>query len=98
MANSTDRGEADDLARAYARRVARRDQAVLQAEVRLLVRALAPFGVMSRRSLARSAHAERWHGGSFDAALQAAIAAGVIERLPSDPNYCRAPRGAAGTP
>jgi hypothetical protein len=98
MANNTNTSQARDLARAYQRRVARRDQAVLQAEVRLLSRALAPYGVLSRRSLSRAAHAERWRAGGFDQALHAAIEAGVIEQLASDPSYCRVSREAARTP
>ena len=98
MANNTEASGVQDRARAYERRIARRDQAVLQAEVRLLSRAQAPYGAVSRRSLARAAHAERWHADGFDKGLQAAIAAGVIEPLRSDPDYVRAPRGVAGRP
>ncbi len=58
------------------------DRAVLRAEVRCLVHALAPYRVLSRRALERVAGAERWHEGGFDRALAAALDAGEIRRLP----------------
>ncbi len=58
------------------------DRAVLRAEVRCLVHALAPYRVLSRRALERVAGAERWHEGGFDRALAAALEAGEIRRLP----------------
>jgi hypothetical protein len=58
------------------------DDAVLQAEVRRLVHALCPFGVLRRDALKREACSASWHEGGFERALEAAIRAGRIERLP----------------
>jgi hypothetical protein len=62
----------------------RRDhhRAVLDAEVRLLVDVLAPFGVLSREELARRADCRFWREGTFEAALQAGVQRGVIALLP----------------
>lgn len=59
----------------------RHDQAVLQAEIRCLKHALAPFGVLNRDALEREARASRWHDGTFERALEAAVAVGDIEPL-----------------
>jgi hypothetical protein len=60
----------------------RRDDAVVQAEIRSLARALAPYGVLRRDALERSAGARRWHDGGFDDAIAAALRAGAVKRLP----------------
>jgi hypothetical protein len=56
--------------------------AVMEAEVRLLERELARFGVLSEEELARRVHATLWHEGTFDEALMAAVACGGITLLP----------------
>ena len=68
----------------HVRQRRRHDEAVVQAEVRRLARALRPFVVLHRAALAREARAERWHEGGFERALSAALSSGVIERLPAD--------------
>jgi hypothetical protein len=57
-------------------------QAVLNAEVKRLVNALAPFGVLHRDALEHKARADCWHEPKFDEALRAAITAGKIHKLP----------------
>ena len=59
-----------------------REQAITHAEARHLVLTLAPFGVLDRDALARECGQVRWKDGSFDQALDAAIAEGSIEALP----------------
>lgn len=59
-----------------------REDLIVQAEARRLLRALAPFEILSREALARECHASCWHDGGFAAALRAAVAAGLIEELP----------------
>ena len=61
-----------------------REQAITEAEVRHLCRALAPFGTLSRKQLAAVAGADRWRAGSFEAALDTAVASGAIRALPLD--------------
>lgn len=68
----------------------RHSEAVIQAEVRRLARALRPYGVLHRNALERAAGAERWHEGSFDRALSRAVGSGAIERLPA--GFLRSPR------
>lgn len=46
---------------AEADRLRRHHQAVLQAEVRLLLRAIGPYGALHRDRLSQLTHAERWH-------------------------------------
>lgn len=58
------------------------ESAVAHAEARRLLRALTPYGILSREALEHECHAESWHDGGFSAALSAAIAAGMIEELP----------------
>jgi len=58
------------------------DDAIAAAEARRLLRALAPFGILSREALAHECHAADWHQGGFSAALSAGIRAGLIEELP----------------
>jgi hypothetical protein len=41
------------------------ERAVIDAEVRRLVCALRPFGVLRRDTLCRVAHARNWHEGEF---------------------------------
>ena len=66
-----------DPAREQARR-----QAITDAAVRDIARALAPYGVLGRDELARECRADRWEEGSFDTALAAAVREGVVEELP----------------
>ena len=55
---------------------------MLDAEVRLLVDVLAPFGVLGREELARRADCRLWHEGTLEAALAAGVERGLIELLP----------------
>jgi hypothetical protein len=66
----------------YRARLSRHDEAVMQAEVRRLARALRPFGILHRDALERVAGAEKWHEGGFDRALREAVRAGAVEPLP----------------
>lgn len=59
------------------------DEAVVQAEARRLTRALAPYGILTERDLARLTQATKWHQGCFERALSAALRNGSIERLPA---------------
>lgn len=63
-------------------RVARHEQAVIQAEMRRLARALKPYRILHRDALQRAAGADSWHDGGFDRALYAAVKAGAVEPLP----------------
>jgi hypothetical protein len=58
------------------------DRAVVEAEVRRLVHALAPYGVLRRDALQREAGAGRWHEAGFGRAVAAALDAGEIRELP----------------
>ena len=58
------------------------EEAVLRAEVKRLVHALAPYGVLQREVLRREAGASNWHEPGFDRALDAAVRQGQIEALP----------------
>jgi len=60
----------------------RHDEAVLRAEVNRVVRALAPYRVLSRDVLRREAGAGNWHEPRFERALEAAVEQGRIEALP----------------
>jgi hypothetical protein len=60
----------------------RYQQAVIEAEVRRLIHAIRPFGVLGRGALARTAGAARWQTGQFDRALQAAVDQGYLQQLP----------------
>ena len=60
----------------------RHEEAVLQAEVKRLVRALAPYGVLSHDVLRREAGARNWREPRFERALAAAVEQGEIEALP----------------
>lgn len=64
------------------RDTAAHQDAVAQAEARRLLRALAPFGILSRAALEQECRAGTWHDGGFTAALRAAINAGLIVELP----------------
>jgi hypothetical protein len=59
----------------------RHEEAVVQAEVRRLARALAPYGVLHHDTLESFAGARHWHASGFDDALSAAVRAGAIRRL-----------------
>jgi len=60
----------------------RHEEAILNAEVKRLVHALAPFGVLRRDVLAREVGASSWHEPVFEQALRAAVASGKIHKLP----------------
>ncbi|HET9718625.1 MAG TPA: hypothetical protein VFP55_00955 [Solirubrobacteraceae bacterium] len=66
------------------RRLARHDSAIMQAEVRRLCRALAPYGILHHDMLREVADADAWHEGGFEAALSAAVSEGVVEPLPGN--------------
>lgn len=61
----------------------RHEEAVVQAEARRLALALAPFRVLRKPALERAAGAYHWHEGSFERALEVAVRAGMIDRLPA---------------
>lgn len=65
-----------------ARHSSRHDEAIIQAEVRRLCRALAPYGTLTRKQLGAIAQADQWHQGSFDSALEIAVRTGAIRALP----------------
>jgi hypothetical protein len=69
----------------------RHEDAVVQAEIRLLVRTLSPFGVLQRDALRREARAEGWHEGDFARVLHAATQSGRIDALPF--GFYRIPHG-----
>lgn len=60
-------------------RISRHDQAVIQAEMRRVARALRPYRILHREALKRAAGAEKWHEGGFDRALRAAVQTGRVE-------------------
>lgn len=66
----------------YRARLARRHQAVIQAEVRRLARTVSSYRILHRDALERACGAEKWHEGSFESALHEAIRAGTLEPLP----------------
>jgi hypothetical protein len=64
--------------------MARHDEAVIQAEVRRLALALAPFGVLSREALRRQVGGDQWREGSFEQALNRGVRTGALEQLAGD--------------
>lgn len=60
----------------------RHEEAILNAEVKRLVRALGPYGALRRDVLAREVGADSWHEPVFEQALRAAVSAGKIHKLP----------------
>jgi hypothetical protein len=58
------------------------EEAVRRAEVKRLVHALAPYGVLHRDVLSREVAASNWHEPGFDRAIDAAVRQGQIEALP----------------
>jgi hypothetical protein len=66
----------------YRVRLSRHDRAVIQAEIRRLARTLKPYRILHRDALERACGAEKWHEGGFDRALQEAVKAGAVQRLP----------------
>lgn len=65
-------------------RISRHEQAVIQAEMRRLARALRPYRILHRTALKQAAGAEKWHDVGFDRALRAAVRAGAVEPLPGE--------------
>ena len=63
-------------------REAARAAAITQAEIREIIRALTPYGVLDRETLGDRTRQRGWQEGAFDTALAAAIREGVIEQLP----------------
>jgi hypothetical protein len=63
-------------------REAARQAAITDAEIREIVRALKPYGVLDRATLSAETRQRGWQPGAFDAALAAAVRQGVIEPLP----------------
>lgn len=61
-----------------AERERRHEEAVIEAEVRRLMRAVGPFGVLRRDALEGAAGARHWPAG-FDQALRAAVEQGRLE-------------------
>jgi hypothetical protein len=55
--------------------------AVVAAEVRLLVERLMPFGVLHRDELARRVGADLWRSGTFEEALAAGVRGGALRVL-----------------
>jgi hypothetical protein len=66
------------------------ESAVVEAEIRRLVHALRPYGVLRRDALARAANVDRWHEAGFEQALRLALAEREIEELPF--GFYRLPR------
>ena len=58
-----------------------RQRALLEAEVRQLLRAISPFGVLRRDALARACHAHLWRRGRFDDAVRQAVSEGRLRSL-----------------
>ena len=56
--------------------------AMIEADVRRLVRELRSLGPLSSRTLARRCHAERWDEGAFTEAVRAGLADGKLRALP----------------
>ena len=63
-------------------REAARQAAITDAEIREIVRALRPYGVLDRVTLGEQTRQRGWREGAFDAAVAAAVRQGVIEQLP----------------
>jgi hypothetical protein len=61
-----------------------RRRAITEAEVRDIVRVLAPYGVLGRDVIAEKCRARTWQEGDFDLALESAVRSGVVEALPDD--------------
>jgi len=59
-----------------------RANAILEAEVRRVVNALSPYGVLREDALARACGAQRWRAGEFRCALDSGVRAGRLRRLP----------------
>ena len=72
------------LESSQARRGDRHRGAVLDAEVRRIVRQLRWCGPLTRRELERLCRTRQWREGSLEEALRRGIAAGVLRRLPFD--------------
>lgn len=60
----------------------RHEDAVLEVEVRRVMHALAPYGVLRQDALAKACGARRWRAGEFRDALEAAVRDGRLRRLP----------------
>lgn len=53
----------------------------LDAEVRLVVRALRSYGALTEPALARIVHGEHWREGGLGLALQIAVGRGLVRSL-----------------
>ncbi|MGH2849387.1 MAG: hypothetical protein ACRDLP_02085 [Solirubrobacteraceae bacterium] len=86
---------------AWSLRQKRHHEAILNAEIRVLETVTRSFGTLPRSVLARLAHAERWHEGGFNAAVDEAIRQGRLRQRPFDfiaPFQPDDTPGAAGPP
>lgn len=54
---------------------------LVEVEIHALVRAVSPYGVLSREALAEACHVEHWQPGRFQHALQAAVRTGRLRHL-----------------
>ena len=81
MSTNTQTQHSDSPLRSKRRRN-RHDEVVIQAEVRRLTRALAPYGILHRDMLAQVADARRWREGAFETALDRAVRGGEVDALP----------------
>jgi hypothetical protein len=57
-------------------------QLITDGEVRQIVHALAPFGILDHHALSRQCDHAGWQEGGFTTALHKAVSSGVIEELP----------------
>jgi len=71
----------------------RHENALLEAEVRRVMRVLAPYGVLRQDMLARACGARRWNAGAFRSALDAGVRDGRLRKLPLGFYACRAADG-----
>lgn len=57
------------------------EDAVIRAEARHLIRALAPYRVLHRDALEQVAGSQRWQQCSFERALAEAVRSGAIQKV-----------------
>lgn len=58
--------------------------AIADVELKRLLRELAPFGALSKKELATRVGADRWHDGTFEAAVRVGVESGVLKQLGGD--------------